>query len=142
MIADESKLLVASPELFRDRFEIDVHTGTEAIAIDRAQRTLTLTLRDVASGATRTAAYDALVLAPGAAPIRPPLPGIARPGVFAVRSIRHAELPRDRAIWCCCGVGQRAHYATRFLRQCDYDAANLSGGYTTYRALHDAGIVG
>lgn len=85
VIADEKKLLVASPELFRDRFEIDVHTGTEAIAIDRAQRTLTL--RDVASGVTRTAAYDALVLAPGAAPIRPPLPGIDRPGVFAVRSI-------------------------------------------------------
>lgn len=85
VIADEKKLLVASPALFRDRFEIDVHTGTEAIAIHRAERTLTL--RDVASGATRTEPYDALVLAPGAAPIRPPLPGIDRPGVFAVRSI-------------------------------------------------------
>jgi len=85
VIADEKKLLVASPALFRDRFEIDVHTGTEAVAIDRAKRTLTL--RDVASGAERVEPYDALVLAPGASPIRPPLPGIDRPGVFAVRSI-------------------------------------------------------
>jgi NADPH-dependent 2,4-dienoyl-CoA reductase/sulfur reductase-like enzyme/rhodanese-related sulfurtransferase len=85
VIADESKLLVATPALFRDRFAIDVHTGTEAIAIDRARKTLTL--RDVASGATSEEPYDVLVLAPGAAPIRPPLPGIDRPGVFAVRSI-------------------------------------------------------
>ena len=31
--------------------------------------------------------YDALVLSPGAAPIRPPLPGVDLPGVFAVRNI-------------------------------------------------------
>ena len=31
--------------------------------------------------------YDVLVLSPGAAPIRPPLPGVDRPGVFAVRTI-------------------------------------------------------
>jgi NADPH-dependent 2,4-dienoyl-CoA reductase/sulfur reductase-like enzyme/rhodanese-related sulfurtransferase len=85
VIADEKKLLVASPELFRDRFEIEVRTGTEAIAVDCTNRTLTL--RDVASGDTRVEPYDALVLAPGAAPIRPPLPGIDGPGIFAVRSI-------------------------------------------------------
>ena len=34
-----------------------------------------------------TERYDALVLSPGAAPIRPPLPGVELPGVFAVRSI-------------------------------------------------------
>jgi NADPH-dependent 2,4-dienoyl-CoA reductase/sulfur reductase-like enzyme/rhodanese-related sulfurtransferase len=85
VIADEKKLLVASPELFRDRFEIEVRTGTEAIAVDRTNRTLTL--RDVASGVASIEPYDALVLAPGAAPIRPPLPGVDGPGVFAVRSI-------------------------------------------------------
>jgi rhodanese-related sulfurtransferase len=54
---------------------------------------------------------------------------------------RHGELPQDREIWLCCGVGQRAYYATRFLAQSGYRAANLSGGYTTYRALRDAGLV-
>src|SRR5512147_1669616 len=85
VIADEKNLLVASPELFRDRFRIEVRTGSEAVAIDRERRTLTV--RDLASGTTRDESYDALVLAPDASPVRPPLPGIDLPGVFAVRSI-------------------------------------------------------
>lgn len=85
VIADERKLLVASPQTFHERFNIDVHTDTEVVSIDRAQRQITV--RDLHSGDTRNEAYDALVLAPGAAPIRPPLPGVDLPGVFAVRSI-------------------------------------------------------
>ena len=54
---------------------------------------------------------------------------------------RHAELPKDRDIWICCGVGQRAYYATRFLAQRGYRSRNLSGGYTTYRALKRARMV-
>jgi NADPH-dependent 2,4-dienoyl-CoA reductase/sulfur reductase-like enzyme/rhodanese-related sulfurtransferase len=85
VIADESALLVASPALFRTRFAVGVETETEAIAIDRAMRSLCV--RDLRSGATRDEPFDALVLAPGAAPVRPPLPGVDLPGVFAVRSI-------------------------------------------------------
>ena len=85
VIDDERKLLVASPELFRERFNIKVHTETDVTAIDRAHRTITV--RDVRTGATREERYDRLVLAPGASPIRPPLPGVDLPGVFAVRSI-------------------------------------------------------
>jgi len=85
VIADEKNLLVASADLFRDRFRIEVRTGTEAVAIDRARQVLTI--RDVASGATREESYDSLVLAPGASPVRPALPGIELDGVFAVRSI-------------------------------------------------------
>ena len=85
VIDDERKLLVASPELFRERFNIEVHTETDVTAIDRTRHTITA--HDLRTGATREERYDALVLAPGAAPIRPPLPGIELPGVFAVRSI-------------------------------------------------------
>lgn len=85
IIADERTLLIASPESFRQRFNIVVHTDTEATAIDRGARTLTV--RDLRSGATRQEQYDVLVLSPGAAPIRPPLPGVDLDGVFAVRSI-------------------------------------------------------
>jgi rhodanese-related sulfurtransferase len=55
---------------------------------------------------------------------------------------RHAELPRDREVWLCCGVGQRAYYATRFLAQHGFRARNLSGGYATWRALSAAGQLG
>ena len=35
----------------------------------------------------------------------------------------------------CCGVGQRAYFATRFLAQHGYRSRNLSGGYTTYQSF-------
>ena len=85
VIADERKLLVASREMFRERFNIEVHTDTEVTGIDRSARTITV--RDGRTGNSRTERYDALVLSPGAAPIRPPLPGVDLPGVFAVRTI-------------------------------------------------------
>jgi rhodanese-related sulfurtransferase len=53
---------------------------------------------------------------------------------------RHGEVPRDRKLAVYCAAGQRAYYATRFLLQNGHDAANLSGGWTTYRALRAAGL--
>jgi NADPH-dependent 2,4-dienoyl-CoA reductase/sulfur reductase-like enzyme/rhodanese-related sulfurtransferase len=85
IIADERTLLVASRDTFRERFNVDVYTDTEVTSIDRAGRTISV--RDLNTGKSRTERYDALVLSPGAAPIRPPLPGVDLPGVFAVRNI-------------------------------------------------------
>jgi NADPH-dependent 2,4-dienoyl-CoA reductase/sulfur reductase-like enzyme/rhodanese-related sulfurtransferase len=85
VITDERTLLVASPEMFRERFNIDVHTNTDVIGIDCPMHTISV--RDLHTGLSRTEHYDALVLAPGAAPIRPQLPGVDLPGVFAVRNI-------------------------------------------------------
>ena len=88
VIADQRKLLVASSDLFRDRFNIQVHTRHEVTAIDRARRTIRVRDLDATDpDGERDEAYDALVLSPGAAPIRPPLPGIDLPGIFAVRTI-------------------------------------------------------
>jgi rhodanese-related sulfurtransferase len=53
---------------------------------------------------------------------------------------RYVELPKDRDIWVCCAVGQRAYFATRFLTQHGYRSRNLSGGHTTYRVLKAAGL--
>jgi NADPH-dependent 2,4-dienoyl-CoA reductase/sulfur reductase-like enzyme/rhodanese-related sulfurtransferase len=91
VIADESRLLVADAELFRTRFDVTVHCEHDVLRIDRERRVIDV--RDLRSGATREERYDALVLAPGASPIRPPLPGLDLPGVFALRSI-----PDSRAI--------------------------------------------
>ena len=85
VIADESKLLVASPESFRSRFAIEVHTDSEVMAIDRDARSIAV--RNQLNGEERRESYDVLVLSPGAAPIRPLLPGVDLPGVFAVRNI-------------------------------------------------------
>ena len=85
VIVDERKLLVASPEMFRERFNVEVRTNTEVIGIDRDAHTISV--RDLQTAQSRIEHYDALVLSPGAAPIRPPLPGVDLPGVFAVRNI-------------------------------------------------------
>ncbi len=85
VIADERSLLVASREMFRGRFNVEVQTETEVLGIDRAARTIIV--RDGRAGVKRAERYDVLVLSPGAAPIRPPLPGVDLPGVFAVRTI-------------------------------------------------------
>jgi rhodanese-related sulfurtransferase len=55
--------------------------------------------------------------------------------------LRYRELDAGRPVTLCCGVGQRAYYAARFLAQHGYRAANLSGGYTTYKALLAAGVI-
>jgi NADPH-dependent 2,4-dienoyl-CoA reductase/sulfur reductase-like enzyme len=85
VISDEAQLLVASRDLFRDRFRIDVRTEHEVLSIDRAARTIRV--RDLRAGEEREEPYDVLVLSPGAAPITPAAPGVDRPGVFVVRSI-------------------------------------------------------
>ncbi len=85
VIADERKLLVASREMFRERFNVEVHTDTEVIAIDRDAHAITV--RDAHTEVSRMEPYEVLVLSPGAAPIRPSLPGVDLPGVFAVRTI-------------------------------------------------------
>jgi NADPH-dependent 2,4-dienoyl-CoA reductase/sulfur reductase-like enzyme/rhodanese-related sulfurtransferase len=85
VIPDEKQLLVASAELFKNRFNIEVRTEHEVTAIDPAQREIQV--RNLRSGVIYREKYDALVLSPGAAPVRPPLPGIDLPGIFALRTI-------------------------------------------------------
>lgn len=85
VITDRQKLLVATPGRFRQWFHVAVRTRSEVRGVDPAARTIEVV--DLESGAASTEPYDALVLAPGAAPLRPPVPGIDLPGVFALRNL-------------------------------------------------------
>ncbi len=51
---------------------------------------------------------------------------------------RLGELPAGERIIPYCQVGQRGYMATRILLQQGFEAANLSGGFTTWRQFHDA----
>ncbi|CAN5377552.1 FAD-dependent oxidoreductase [soil metagenome] len=93
VIEDEKKLLVASAELFRERFRIKVQTGTEVVEINRAEQTIAV--RKLASGEVRLERYDALVLSPGASAVRPALPGIDLPGIFTLRTIPDSRVIRQ-----------------------------------------------
>jgi NADPH-dependent 2,4-dienoyl-CoA reductase/sulfur reductase-like enzyme/rhodanese-related sulfurtransferase len=85
VIQEEKDLIVASPELFRDRFNIDVRTRSEVLSIDRDRRELEV--KNLETGRVYTEAFTKLILSPGARAIRPPLPGIDLPGIFVLRTI-------------------------------------------------------
>jgi NADPH-dependent 2,4-dienoyl-CoA reductase/sulfur reductase-like enzyme/rhodanese-related sulfurtransferase len=91
VIEKESSLLIGSEQMFQGMFRIDCRINCEAIAIDVSNKTVDL--RDTKTGTVTTEAYDKLVLAPGAASVHPPLPGIGLPGIFHVRTV-----PDTRAI--------------------------------------------
>ena len=66
------------------------------------------------------------------------VPGAVNVPVDELRQ-RLGELPRGRAIAAYCQVGQRGYLATRVLLQAGFDAANVGGGYKTYRLFRPAG---
>ena len=93
-IAERDKLLVVTPELLRTRFKLDVRTRSSVEAIDRAAKKVRV--RDLASGREYEETYDKLILAPGAAPLRPPIPGIDLPGVFTLRNLQDVDRIKER----------------------------------------------
>jgi NADPH-dependent 2,4-dienoyl-CoA reductase/sulfur reductase-like enzyme/rhodanese-related sulfurtransferase len=84
-IIQRDKLLVVTPERLRQRFKLDVRTRSSVESIDRA--TKIVRVRSLDGGREYELPYDKLILAPGAAPIRPPIPGVDLPGVFTLRNL-------------------------------------------------------
>ncbi len=78
-------LLISSPEHFRDQFVTEARVGHEVTRIDRAGKTVRVT--EAATGREYNEPYDKLILSQGAAAIRPELPGIGHPRIFALRNI-------------------------------------------------------
>ena len=103
VIQKEDKLLVATAELFKTRFNIEVRNESEVVAINRERREIQV--HNLRTGESYWEKYDALVLAPGAAPIRPPLPGIDLAGIFTLRTIPDS---RDIRQWIAGGSAQTA----------------------------------
>jgi NADPH-dependent 2,4-dienoyl-CoA reductase/sulfur reductase-like enzyme/rhodanese-related sulfurtransferase len=87
VIEDEDDLLLQTPERLFDRFRLDVRVDTEVVDIDAHDHTVTA--RSTVGGSTESIGYDKLVLSPGAAPVRPPIPGFER--VRVLRTVEDAE---------------------------------------------------
>jgi NADPH-dependent 2,4-dienoyl-CoA reductase/sulfur reductase-like enzyme/rhodanese-related sulfurtransferase len=88
-ITEREKLQVVMPERLRSRYKLDVRTRSQVEAIDRSGKRIRV--RDLTTGRQYEEAYDKLILAPGAAPIRPPLPGIDLAGVFTLRNLQDMD---------------------------------------------------
>src|SRR5665811_206480 len=86
-IQDRRALLLQTPASLRAALNLDVRIGHEVTGIDREAKTLAVRTPD---GVT-TLGYDALVLAPGARAVRPPLPGLDLPIVRTLRTVPDAD---------------------------------------------------
>ena len=78
-------LIVRRPEEFRERQEIQALTRHEVTEVDLDARRVSVS--DIAAGSTRHEHFDHLMVASGAVPVRPPLPGIDATGVFGVQTL-------------------------------------------------------
>lgn len=85
IIGDEDELTLQTPESFRSRFNIDVRVRHEVTSVNRGSKTVTVT--DLSSGKSFEESYDKLVLSPGAAAVKPPLPGIEGDKIYTLRTV-------------------------------------------------------
>lgn len=88
-ITDRDKLLVVTPERLKARFNLDVRVRSSVESIDRNAKTVRI--RNLASNTEYEESYDKLILAPGAAPLRPRIPGIDLPGIFTLRNLQDMD---------------------------------------------------
>ena len=88
-IEEESKLLVATEQMFKVIFNMGCRTNCEVVGISAKEKTVKL--KNHLTGEVTTEKYDKLVLSPGAAPVRPPLPGLDLPGIFSVRTVEDSK---------------------------------------------------
>lgn len=84
-IDEREKLLVTTPESLKATLNIDARPNSEVVGIDREGKRVLV--RELPGGREHSESYDKLVLAPGAEPIVPPLPGVDLEGVFVLHNI-------------------------------------------------------
>ena len=85
-IDDEQRLLVQTPASLRASLNLDVRTRSEVIGLDTARHSVSVR----SAGATTQLTYDALILAPGAVALRPPIDGLDSPRVRTLRTVDDA----------------------------------------------------
>jgi NADPH-dependent 2,4-dienoyl-CoA reductase/sulfur reductase-like enzyme/rhodanese-related sulfurtransferase len=88
-IGDRDKLLVVTQERLHNRYKLDVRIRSSVEAIDRSAKKVRV--RELSTGREYKEPYDKLILAPGAEPLRPPIPGIDLPGIFALRNLQDVD---------------------------------------------------
>ncbi len=85
LVRDADALRVYSPEFFKTRRNIEVFTQHEVTAISAHRHRVTVAPR---GGGVEDVHYDKLVVATGAEPARPKIPGIDLKGVFHVNDLQ------------------------------------------------------
>ena len=85
---DLNDLIVREAKVFREKQGIDLRIGHRVEAIDPSRK---LVKGRMLKGETFELPYDKLLIATGAAPVIPDLPGVDLPGVMALKSLEDAR---------------------------------------------------
>lgn len=85
VITDPEALTLQTPEQFFARFRVQVRVRHEVTALHPERKAVSVT--DLATGRTFEESYDKLILAPGARPTQPRLPGVGLERVFTLRTV-------------------------------------------------------
>lgn len=85
LVEDHGQLIARSPAVFRERFAIDARTGHEVVGIDTGSRSVRV--HDLERDREYEEPYDQLVIATGAEPLRPPIPGIEAGGILGIQTL-------------------------------------------------------
>ena len=85
VVDDVETLVVRSPEVFKEKHSIQVLLGHDVLEVDLDRGSLLV--HDRAGGDRRREGFDDLMVATGATPVRPDLPGVDAPGVFGVQTL-------------------------------------------------------
>jgi len=88
-IKSRSKLIMQSPESFKEQYDVNVHINTNVTAIDRVGHQIKTT--DTESGVQKTFEYTKLILAQGGRPITPTLPGADYDHVFTLWTLEDMD---------------------------------------------------
>ncbi len=94
VIKDRNKLLVTTSKLMKDRFKIDVRVKSEVTGLDPIAKKVIV---QSAEQGTYEETYDFLVLAPGAKPLIPNIPGVASEKIYTLRNVRDTDQVKEAA---------------------------------------------
>jgi NADPH-dependent 2,4-dienoyl-CoA reductase/sulfur reductase-like enzyme/rhodanese-related sulfurtransferase len=89
VIKRRAHLLLATPEEFKKRYNIDVRIFSEVIGINPKEKIVEI--KNTITGEKYRESYDKLILSPGAEPIKPPLEGIELENIFHLRNIPDSD---------------------------------------------------
>jgi NADPH-dependent 2,4-dienoyl-CoA reductase/sulfur reductase-like enzyme/rhodanese-related sulfurtransferase len=87
VIENENSLLLQTPESLHQRFYLDVRIKSEALSIDKENRTVKV--KNLVNNEEYELNYDKLILSPGASPVVPPIKGVEHS--FTLRNVEDVE---------------------------------------------------
>jgi len=89
VIKRRDHLLLATPDEFKQRYNIDVRIFSEVVGINSKEKAVEI--KNTTTREKYWESYDKLILSPGAEPIRPPLEGIELENIFHLRNVPDSD---------------------------------------------------